>query len=104
MLQVRMAAREKYRPMTLSQLQKTARSTWVSPNGQLLGRRGRSSPANASGFETRRDSITSRFGSSASQVDESGSKEELIERLVNVDLGTPTVRQEVFHDKNQGGG
>jgi hypothetical protein len=33
----------------------------VSQNGQLLSRRGRSSPANASGLDTHRDSITSRF-------------------------------------------
>jgi hypothetical protein len=30
-------------------------------DGWLLSRRGRSSPANASGFDTHRDSITSRF-------------------------------------------
>jgi hypothetical protein len=33
----------------------------VSQNGWLLSRRGRSSPANASGFDSRRDSISSRF-------------------------------------------
>jgi hypothetical protein len=33
----------------------------VSPNGQLLSRRGRSLRANASGFDTHRDSISSRF-------------------------------------------
>jgi hypothetical protein len=33
----------------------------VSPNGQLLSRRGRSLPADASGFDTHRDSISSRF-------------------------------------------
>jgi hypothetical protein len=33
----------------------------VSQNGYLLSRRGRSSPANASGFDTHRDSISSRF-------------------------------------------
>jgi|EP01047_Picozoa_sp_COSAG01_P058866 hypothetical protein len=36
----------------------------VSQNGQLLTRRGRSLPANASGCATHRDSITSRFGCS----------------------------------------
>jgi hypothetical protein len=33
----------------------------VSQNGWLLGRRGRSLPANASGLDTHRDSISSRF-------------------------------------------
>eukprot|EP01047_Picozoa_sp_COSAG01_P103711 COSAG01_NODE_33137_length_569_cov_2.853191_1_plen_113_part_00 len=33
----------------------------VSQNGYLLSRRGRSLPANASGFDTHRDSISSRF-------------------------------------------
>jgi hypothetical protein len=33
----------------------------VSQNGQLLSRRDRSIPANASGFDTHRDSISSRF-------------------------------------------
>eukprot|EP01049_Picozoa_sp_SAG25_P012031 SAG25_NODE_1555_length_2770_cov_38.636459_4_plen_89_part_00 len=37
----------------------------MSQNGQLLSRRGRSSPANASGFDTHRASITSRFDCSA---------------------------------------
>jgi hypothetical protein len=35
--------------------------TLVSQNGWLLGRRGRSLPANASGLDTHRDSISSRF-------------------------------------------
>eukprot|EP01047_Picozoa_sp_COSAG01_P082572 COSAG01_NODE_16916_length_1194_cov_1.537900_1_plen_95_part_10 len=33
----------------------------VSQNGQLLSRRGRSSPASASGLDTHRDSISSRL-------------------------------------------
>jgi hypothetical protein len=33
----------------------------VSQNGYVLSRRGRSLPANASGFDTHRDSISSRF-------------------------------------------
>jgi hypothetical protein len=37
----------------------------VSQNGQLLSRRGRSSPADASGVDTHCDSITSRFDCSA---------------------------------------
>jgi hypothetical protein len=35
--------------------------TMVSQNGWLLSRRGRSLPANASGFDTHRDSISSLF-------------------------------------------
>ena len=38
---------------------------WVSQNGWLLSRRGRSVAANASGFGTHRASITSRFDCSA---------------------------------------
>jgi hypothetical protein len=38
----------------------------VSQNGYLLSRRGRSLPANASGFDTHRDSISSRFDCSSS--------------------------------------
>jgi N-acetylneuraminic acid mutarotase len=37
------------------------RGPTVSPNGQLLSRRGRSLPADASDFDTHRDSISSRF-------------------------------------------
>jgi hypothetical protein len=37
----------------------------VSQNGQLLSRRGRVVPANASGVDTHRDSISSRFDCSA---------------------------------------
>jgi hypothetical protein len=36
----------------------------VGQNGSLLSRRGRSVAANASGLDTHRDSITSRFGRS----------------------------------------
>jgi hypothetical protein len=39
----------------------TSAEVQVSQNGQLLGRRGRSLPANDSTFDTHRDSITSRF-------------------------------------------
>eukprot|EP01047_Picozoa_sp_COSAG01_P077461 COSAG01_NODE_13960_length_1514_cov_1.061484_2_plen_204_part_00 len=44
------------------------RTAEVSPNGQLLSRRGLSSPANASGFDTHRDSISiTRLGARPGQ-------------------------------------
>jgi hypothetical protein len=38
-----------------------ARARQVSHNSELLSRRGRGWPASASGFDTHRDSISSRF-------------------------------------------
>ena len=46
----------------------TAVATLVSQNGYLLSRRGRSSPASASGFDTHRAPITSRFDRSSSRA------------------------------------
>jgi hypothetical protein len=48
-------------PTLITDLSPTS-AAWkqVSQNGQLLSRRGRSSPANASGCDTHRDSISSR--------------------------------------------
>ena len=49
--------------MTMSDAEKLAKE--VSQNGWLLSRRGRSLPANACGFHTHRDAISSRSDCSA---------------------------------------